>query len=102
MTEQLIQDIMTKKSTHDLIKPMYLDFNKDVKNVNKVINTTKTYGEGVFGVDKKLFLKMNGFEGWRCAADSDLMGRLYKNKVKLTHTKKIGFYRRILCHREFR
>jgi len=86
---------MAKKSTHDLIKPMYLDFNKDVKNINKVINTTKTYGEGVFGVDKKLFLKMNGFEGWKCAADSDLMGRLYKNKVKLTHTKKIGFYRRI-------
>jgi hypothetical protein len=38
---------------------------------------------------------MNGFEGWRCAADSDLMNRLYKNKVKLTHTKQIGFYRRI-------
>jgi hypothetical protein len=37
---------------------------------------------------------MNGFEGWRCAADSDFMGRLYKNKVKLTHTKQIGFYRR--------
>ena len=40
-------------------------------------------------------MKFNGFEGWRCAADSDLMGRLYKNKVKLTHTKRIGFYRRI-------
>jgi glycosyltransferase involved in cell wall biosynthesis len=95
MTEQLIQDIMNKKITHDLIKPMYLDFNRDVKNINKVINITNTYGEGVFGVDKKLFLKMNGFEGWKCAADSDLMSRLYKNKVKLTHTKKIGFYRRI-------
>ena len=95
MTEQLIQDIMNKKITHALIKPMYLDFNGYVKNINKVINITNTYGEGVFGVDKKLFLNMNGFEGWKCAADSDLMSRLYKNKVKLTHTKKIGFYRRI-------
>ena len=95
MTEQLIQDIMNKKITHDLIKPMYLNFNGYVKNINKVINITNTYGEGVFGINKDLFLKMNGFEGWRCAADSDLMDRLYKNKVKLTHTKQIGFYRRI-------
>jgi hypothetical protein len=95
MTEQLIQDIMGKKSTYDLIKPMYLDFKGDVKGINKTITTTNTYGEGVFGINKNLFLNMNGFEGWRCAADSDFMGRLYKNKVKLTHTRQIGFYRRI-------
>jgi len=95
MTDSFIQDIMNKKNTHDLIKPMYLDFKGDVNEIDKTITTTRTYGEGVFGINKNLFLKMNGFEGWKCAADSDLMTRLYKNNVKLTHTKQIGFYRRI-------
>ena len=92
---ELIDDIITNKNTYDLIKPMYLDFQKDVKFIDEKILLSKTYGEGVFGVKKELFLRFNGFEGWRCAADSDLMGRLYKNKVKLIHTKRIGFYRRI-------
>jgi hypothetical protein len=95
MIESFIQEIMNKKNTHDLIKPMYLDFKGDVNEIDKTITTTRTYGEGVFGINKNLFLKMNGFEGWKCAADSDLMTRLYKNNVKLTHTKQIGFYRRI-------
>jgi GR25 family glycosyltransferase involved in LPS biosynthesis len=95
MTNDLIVDIMSNKKNSQLIKPMYLDFMKESSNINNKIKTSRTYGEGVFGINKDLFLKMNGFEGWRCAADSELMGRLYKNKVKLTHTKRIGFYRRI-------
>lgn len=95
---ELIEDIMTYKNTYDLIKPMYLDFQIDSKYIDRAILLSKTYGEGVFGVKKDIFLKLNGFEGWRCAADSDLMGRLYKNKIKLLHTKRIGFYRRV--HKE--
>ena len=95
MVEELINDIVIYKSEYDLIKPMYLDFQRDVVNINHKSTHSNTYGEGVFGINKELFLGLNGFEGWRCAADSELMGRLYKNKVKMTHTKRIGFYRRI-------
>lgn len=95
MGEQLIQDIITKKNDYDLIKPMYLDFQVNSNTIDKQIKLSKTYGEGVFAIKKSIFLNLNGFEGWRCAADSDLMNRLYKNKVKLTHTKTIGFYRRV-------
>ena len=95
MKEELVQDIIRYKSTHKLIKPMYIDFNEEVKNINLEKSNANTYGEGVFGIEKKLFLDMNGFEGWRCAADSDLMNRLYKNNVKLIHTKSLGFYRRV-------
>jgi hypothetical protein len=95
MIETFIQDILTYKNEYELIKPMYLDFKDDIKNLNKYISRTNTYGEGVFGINKNRFLQMNGFEGWRCAADSDLMSRLYKNNVKLTHTKTFGFYRRV-------
>jgi glycosyltransferase involved in cell wall biosynthesis len=95
MKDELVQDIIRYKLTHKLIKPMYLDFNEEVKNINLKISNSNTYGEGVFGIEKKIFLDMNGFEGWRCAADSDLMKRFYKNNVKLIHTKSLGFYRRV-------
>ncbi len=93
--EDLIQDVMSYKSNYDLIKPMYLDFQKSSNNINYNITLTKTYGEGVFAIKKDVFLTLNGFEGWRCAADSELMKRLYKNNVKLFYTKNIGFYRRV-------
>ena len=38
---------------------------------------------------------MNGFEGWRCAADSDFMGRLYKSRRKIHLTSDVLFHRRI-------
>jgi hypothetical protein len=38
---------------------------------------------------------MNGFENWRVAADSDFMGRLYKMKPKILHTKDVMFKRRV-------
>ena len=53
------------------------------------------YGEGVFAIDKKIFLAMNGFEGWKCAADSDFMGRLYKTGKKVLLSKDVLFFRRI-------
>ena len=95
MKEELIRDVINYKSSKDLIKPMYLDFQKDSKNIDGEILISKTYGEGVFAISAELFKKMNGFKGWRCAADSELMGRLYKNKIKVLHTKRIGLYRRV-------
>ena len=41
--------------------------------------------------DKKIFLAMNGFEGWKCAADSDFMGRLYKTGKKVLLSKDVLF-----------
>lgn len=93
--EELILDIINFKNKYELIKPMYLDFQKSVNNIDKDIKISNTYGEGVFAINKEFFLNLNGFEGWRCAADSDLMGRLYKNKIKLKFTTSIGFYRRV-------
>ena len=38
---------------------------------------------------------MNGFEGWRTSADTDFMGRLYKNNRKSINSPTILFYRRL-------
>jgi hypothetical protein len=75
---------------------MYIDFKDDKPETSLTLKKTNNkYGEGVFSIKKDLFLSMNGFEPWRCMADSDFMGRLYKNNKKFTYTKEISFYRRI-------
>jgi hypothetical protein len=53
------------------------------------------YGEGVFGIKKEIFLNMNGFEGWKVAADSDFMGRIYKFNKKINLTSDVLFHRRL-------
>ena len=95
MKEEMISDILSQQIKNDFIKPMYLNFNDEKENIDYSVNKSKTYGEGVFSIKKSLFLEMNGFEGWRCAADSDFMGRLYKNNKKFNYTDSVLFYRRI-------
>lgn len=95
MNENMILDIHNKLNDNIFIKPMYLDF-KTGENYKSIKSTKGNgYGEGVFAIKKNVFLSMNGFEPWRCAADSDFMGRLYKNKHKFSYTTEISFLRRV-------
>jgi hypothetical protein len=92
MDKNMVGDVIDGLNGYDCVKPVYINFNDgDIININ-----SKTYlGEGVFGVKKSIFNYLNGFEPWMCAADSDFMGRLYKNRHKLRYTNRINFYRRI-------
>jgi len=94
MVENTIEKINELLDKYECVKPKFNNF-KDSKGVRNFDNIPGQYGEGVFGIDKKLFLGMNGFEGWRCAADSDFMGRIYKTGRKVSLTQDILFYRRI-------
>lgn len=79
---------------YKLVKPKYQNF--EDKDNQRIFHESKgTYGEGVFGIKKDLFNSVNGFEGWKCAADSDLMSRLYKKTHSLFHTPQILFDRRL-------
>jgi glycosyltransferase involved in cell wall biosynthesis len=92
MDKNMVGDVIDGLNGYDCVKPVYIDFNDgDIIN----INSKKYLGEGVFGVKKSIFNYLNGFEPWMCAADSDFMGRLYKNRYKLRYTNRINFYRRI-------
>jgi glycosyltransferase involved in cell wall biosynthesis len=94
MVENCIESIHKYLDKYECIKPKFVNF-KD-NNGNRVFDKVKgQYGEGVFGIDKKLFLSMNGFEGWKCAADSDFMGRIYKSKRKVGLTNEVLFNRRL-------
>ena len=93
MKENMVSLLLSELSSNDFVKPMYCDFT-DGKKIPEVSKTNK-YGEGVFAIRRQLFLEMNGFEPWRCAADSDFMGRLYKNNKKFSFTDDVVFYRRV-------
>jgi len=88
MNDSMINVIIDELSKNICVKPKYIDFGGQSLRGSK-------YGEGVFGIKKNVFLTMNGFENWRVAADSDFMGRLYKMKPKILHTKDVMFKRRV-------
>lgn len=92
MDENMVTDIINGLSSFECVKPSYVNFN-DGQEIN--IGSKKIVGEGVFGIKKSVFDYMNGFEPWMCAADSDFMGRIYKNKNTIKYTNRINFYRRI-------
>ncbi len=94
MTENAIEKVNELLDKYECVKPKFNNF-KDSKGNRNFDNIPGQYGEGVFAIHKKLFLSMNGFEGWRCAADSDFMGRIYKTGRKVGLTQDILFHRRI-------
>lgn len=94
MLENLITEIDTNLDKYDCVKPKFLNF-KDYKGQRNFSDDGALYGEGVFGIKKDLFLSMNGFEGWKVAADSDFMGRIYKFKRKINLTPDVLFHRRL-------
>lgn len=94
MLEDLMTEIDSSLNKYDCVKPKFVNF-KDHKGQRNFGKDDSLYGEGVFGIKKDLFLSMNGFEGWKVAADSDFMGRIYKFKRKIKLTQNVLFYRRL-------
>lgn len=77
-----------------VVRPKYSNFK--VINDEKVFEKNpRRWGEGVFAIKKEIFLGLNGFEGWRVAADSDFIGRLYRNRAKFWNTSQVLFKRRV-------
>jgi glycosyltransferase involved in cell wall biosynthesis len=94
MGEDFISTIIKTLKNFDIIKFRYVNFT----NRNYMFQKAKKkldFAEGVFGVKRSLFLEMNGFEPWMCAADSDFWGRIYKRKPKIFFTNNVLMYRRL-------
>lgn len=93
MMSGMLNEINSNLDLYSVIKPKYINF-KDINGFRDYKRDKPQFGEGVFAIQKSLFLDMNGFEGWEVAADSDFMGRLYKTNMKILHTNNILFHRR--------
>lgn len=89
MTESAITEIVNNLNNHDLVRLKYKEI------INKKITDKTNFHEGAIGIKKDLFISMNGFEPWMCAADSDFLIRLYKKRPRVYNTKNLCmFYRR--------
>jgi hypothetical protein len=89
MTKDTIKEVIDGLKHHNTVRLRYQNYRN-----RKLGNEKNSFGEGVIGINKNYFLSMNGYEPWKVAADSDFMGRLYKNNPRIYHTKNIAFYYR--------
>lgn len=92
MGDNMVDYVVKSLDRYVCVKPKMYNFDS---NTNEPILNLNTHGEGVFAIKKDLFLSMNGFEPWMCAADSDFMGRLYKRKPAMIGSPSPLFSRRI-------
>lgn len=92
MEPNMIKDVIDSLIKYDFCKPKFANFNHG--GMMRLNNKT-SYGEGVFGIRRKVFLGLKGFQPWRCAADSEFMNRLYKSKLEFRNIENICFQRRI-------
>jgi glycosyltransferase involved in cell wall biosynthesis len=96
MKKDMVKEIIKDLNNYECVKPMFHNFYGEINESDpKYKESSRLWGEGVFGIKKEAFLRFNGFEGWRCAADSDFMARIQKNGVRTSLGKEILFYRRI-------
>jgi len=94
MEENMIGYCLNSLNKYQCVKPRLRNFRIiDGKMVNE--EKRKNWGEGVFAINKEIFNYYNGFEGWLVAADSDFMGRLYKNNISVELTQEILVLRRL-------
>ena len=93
MAPNMVENFLKNIRSSSIIKFKYCDFNHSAGVNHPLPNTW--YGEGVFGITKHIFNKLNGFEGWRCAADTEFQLRAKNNKIPSKNVSNLSFYRRL-------
>jgi glycosyltransferase involved in cell wall biosynthesis len=89
MTDSTITETYNNLGIYDVVR-----FKHQEIIDGKIKPENQSFHEGSFAIKKQLFLSMNGFEPWKCAADSDFMSRLYKKRTRMFFTKNISVYYR--------
>jgi glycosyltransferase involved in cell wall biosynthesis len=93
MNSNLISDFFNNIKENTILKFKYCDFFNS-KGISQA-STIKKIGEGVFGIKKQTLIKLNGFEDWRCAADTEFQLRARRNRIFSIDLNKSFFYRRL-------
>ena len=92
MNENMIQNAIDSINHCDFVRHSYVNF----KNLFSENKTNKTEFEGgIFTIKKHIFDRMNGFEPWKCEADSEFALRMLKNGYKIKVSNNVDFFRRI-------
>ena len=88
---RVIPQIINALDRFDLVRFLFNSF----LGKKMLIEHPKNYAQGVFGIQRKIFLDQNGFEPWRCAADSEFMERTVQANIRLGYLRRPIFMRRV-------
>jgi glycosyltransferase involved in cell wall biosynthesis len=95
MMPHTIKTILNKFSENKIMKFKFYNFQdgKDYKNVENV-ELSSMFSHGLFLINKNKFLSMNGFFGWKFAADAEFEERCIGNNHSILRLDMPLFYRR--------
>jgi glycosyltransferase involved in cell wall biosynthesis len=95
MIDGMVESVLDHLKHCNIVKPNFKNFSEvfDINKINK--KNSGLWGEGVFGIRKNDFLTLNGFENWRCAADTDFMFRAERYGFKIKRSDNLMFFRRL-------
>jgi glycosyltransferase involved in cell wall biosynthesis len=93
MTSPLVSTVIKSLEINDYVRYRYITFKDNYKNYinNPPVNH---YHVGTFGINKNIFMYLNGFEPWDCAADGEFFWRISSNNIKIDTLDIIGLYYR--------
>lgn len=93
--ENTISESLSVLNNFEVVRYKYRLFNNTFESEKKDQYVKgEVYHTGCFGIKKKTFLSLNGFEPWICAADGEFHWRLKSNQHSSNNTSDIGLYYR--------
>jgi glycosyltransferase involved in cell wall biosynthesis len=92
MTQDMVSNSINSINHCDFIRHSYVNFT-DPNKLNE--NKKREFEGGIFTIKKEVFEYMNGFEPWKCEADSEFALRMSKSKYKTKVSNNLDFFRRI-------
>jgi glycosyltransferase involved in cell wall biosynthesis len=91
MSPEMISTIMDLSNNYGSVRFKFRNFHQDTS----ISSSSDVHGEGVFFIKKSYFNFLNGFEPWKCAADSEFHLRCGVNNIPTKYINDELFYRRI-------
>lgn len=96
MGTQMIGSTLLTLKTYDSIRYKYYNFIDGTDYFDfKNLTINNDFSHGVFGVKKKVFYELNGFQPWRCGADSEFKERSLAQCYTCCNYEIPVFYRRL-------
>ena len=88
--ENSVKLIVDNLNNFDMVRFKFYNFHNNLTN----LEISPKYADGVFAINKQLFLSFNGYEPWICGADSEMVWRIQSNNKKIKLINDFLFYRR--------
>jgi len=94
MRPELISTILSNNNGTRPVRFKYTNF-RDGSDPAKSLDRNTYVAHGVFFIPKESFMKIGGFQSWKCGADTEFMKRCEMNGIKNLNLNRDLFYRRI-------